>query len=77
MPIKYKAHEGAIRQFLTDRDMQVQELAAKAGLSRKTVSLSINGEPMSWHVVSRIAVALDVAPHAICTMIDGSEAVAG
>jgi DNA-binding Xre family transcriptional regulator len=54
-----------IGQFLDDRAMTVGDLAAKAGLSNKTVSLSINGQPMTWTTVARIAHALNVTPDAI------------
>lgn len=75
MPTKYRAHEGAIRQFLADRGMLIKDLADATGLSRKTLSIHINGEPMTWDVVVKIAVALDVAPHAIHLEPDPDPAV--
>ena len=74
---KYQAHEAAIRQFLADRGLLIKDLADKTGLSRKTLSIHINGEPMTWAVLSAVATALDVMPDAIAHPIAADEAVAG
>ena len=76
MPTKYRALEGPLRQFLSDRDIGVNDLAARIGRSRKTVSLAINGHPTVWSTVAKIAHELDVAPDAIFDpILDDTEAV--
>lgn len=62
--------EGPIRQFMRDRGVDIGALADAVEVSRKTISLAVNGEPMTWAVLSRIALALDVNPDAIAEPIE-------
>lgn len=72
---KYRARPATVKQLMKIRGIDRQRLAEKTELSTKTISLAINGNPMTWEVTSQIAHALDVAPHSFCERIDDDEPV--
>ena len=67
---KYRARPATVKELMKIRQLDRQRLAEKTELSTKTISLAINGNPMTWEVASQIALALDVAPHSFCDQLD-------